>query len=608
MLKFLLTVPICFWLNHSTAQNNIQYFRDIDKKFSDKEISKIPFEKFERSDINFGKDVANHWFQITTQNPSNIEKKYYLEIKSPWLDSVKFYNSDQQIITKLSWKTPLEKRKYPHQNFILPLTLKPGEQLIIYTCFSQKVMLINGDIHVWNETDFYNEKIRSSSVFGTFTGLVIPIILFSFFMFLFTKDLTFLYYTLFVFFELLFIHAVVGNYLPYYQQENGLFDGSGFKEWTVWLAQFSYLFFVKKFTLGDYKLTGTIKIIWRITIILMLSIFLQKELISYYVTNFNHVPNALLMFTSFSFFSSIITSFIIVFTALKNRTNPVGTRLYLIGVTPLLIFSILSYSRNLGAIENQWFLGQEVQILCFSFDILVLMIGMGLNYKNLQSEKERQRHLAILNESNLLKEKERISRDLHDHVGSQLSILSSGLENATFLANKKKLDGARIQNLNDNVKLAVQSLRDSIWATQTEEISVTDFANRLTSYLAKSIPDSIEWEITTVKETNQILSSVTALNAFRIIQEALQNILKHARSSKIQIVIKTEELNISFKVEDNGIGFDQLIKFEQMEHLGLFNMKNRVENLHGKFELSSQINLGTSVAFTLPFLEIMDDK
>lgn len=474
MFKVRLILLFCLLLNFSTAQNTIQYFRDIDKTLTEKDISRIPFEKFERNDINFGKDKANHWFEIKILNPTAHRKKYFLEIISPWLDSVKFYDSNQHLLAKLSWQTPFENRLYPHQNFILPITVKPNDQSITYTCFSQKVMLINGNMHVWNESDFYEEKIRSSNLFGMFTGLVIPIIFFSFFMFLFTSDLTFLYFTIYVFFELLFIHAVVGNYLPFYQQGTFLFKGSGFKEGTLWVAQFSILLFVKKFTLGNYKLTGRLKFIWQITLFLMLSIFLQKELISYYATNYNYVPNPLLMFTSFSFFSSVITSFIIAFTALKKGTNPVGTRLYLIGVTPMLVFAILSYSRNLGAFKNQWFLSQEIQMLCFSFDVLVLMIGMGFNYKNLQFEKERQRHLAVQNELKLLKEKERISRDLHDHVGSQLTILSTGLENAAYLADKKTLDVGKIQNLNDNVKLAVQSLRDSIWATQTGEILVSD--------------------------------------------------------------------------------------------------------------------------------------
>lgn len=119
--------------------------------------------------------------------------------------------------------------------------------------------------------------------------------------------------------------------------------------------------------------------------------------------------------------------------------------------------------------------------------------------------------------------------------------------------------------------------------------------------MAKSIPENLEWEINATDEMNQILSSETALNAFRVIQEAIQNVLKHSRASKITIVIKEDSSAISVQITDNGIGFIQQFAPEGMQHLGLFNMRNRVENLSGKFELVSKVGEGTAVEFTLPF-------
>jgi signal transduction histidine kinase len=93
------------------------------------------------------------------------------------------------------------------------------------------------------------------------------------------------------------------------------------------------------------------------------------------------------------------------------------------------------------------------------------------------------------------------------------------------------------------------------------------------------------------------------INLYRIFQEALNNIVKHAQATRIEITIKKHSGRVTFRVDDNGRGFYRdhlLVKDTSSRGLGLTAIEERVRMLGGALEISSQEGQGTSITFVVP--------
>ena len=594
----LLFCGITLFTFRATAQNKIEYYRDFNKKYNIQSIEKVPFKELANGQINFGKDSSNHWLKIGLSNQENKEGRYYLELNAPWLDSVYFYSSDHSLIKKLSWTTPIKDRLYEHQNFILPITIKPHSDSVFYVKFFKKLMLIGGQIELEKEAIFLSRKTFNHVLYGLYSGIILTIVIFGIFMFMVNREAIYLSYSIYALSNNLFVLTLQGYFLSFYQEGLFYIPANELKDFFLWIDQIAILFFIRQFLWADILIQGWIKWLWRGTLILMASLVFQIIGMAYIYKIHNTVPNGLLLLATFSFFSSVITGFVLVIVAWLRRLNPTATTAYIIGIAPLLLLSIFSYSRNMGLVQNHWLLGEYAQITCVVFDILVLMIGLGFRYRNLRVEKEKQTYLAIENKLKLLQEKERISRDLHDNVGSQLTIISSGIDNAIYLVERHKLLPEKLLQINETVRETVQNLRDSIWATHQNAISIENFQSRLKQYLLKSIGENLAFRVS-FEGTSAILSSTLALTLFRIVQEAVQNSLKHARATEILINGRVDEERGKVEIIDNGKGFNTNEALET-ESYGLSNMKRRIEDLGGILIISSQIGHGTKVSLHFP--------
>lgn len=192
-------------------------------------------------------------------------------------------------------------------------------------------------------------------------------------------------------------------------------------------------------------------------------------------------------------------------------------------------------------------------------------------------------------------ERQRIAKDLHDSLGSQLTIVSTSLDNACFLAEKNRLTIDRLDAINADVREAVQSLRDIIWATDQTTIRVSMLYARMQQYLMKIFAEQeqILYKTTFLGEDKD-LNAVEALNLFRIFQEAIQNTLKHARASSIELLFESYLSVMKLKISDNGSGFDIGSQY-MYESFGLRNMKVRSEEINAELKIVSNINQGTTI-------------
>ena len=95
------------------------------------------------------------------------------------------------------------------------------------------------------------------------------------------------------------------------------------------------------------------------------------------------------------------------------------------------------------------------------------------------------------------------------------------------------------------------------------------------------------------------LGEAININVYRIIQEAMNNCLKHADASKVNIIIEKKDKNLYLEFADNGIGFNKSI-LSKTKQFGLVGIQERANSLRGKFELITAKNKGTILKFYIP--------
>lgn len=249
-----------------------------------------------------------------------------------------------------------------------------------------------------------------------------------------------------------------------------------------------------------------------------------------------------------------------------------------------------------NAQKQKWIIGLSIAVLS--------ILGFGFAFNKIREAKQKSilQEIEIEKQRDILKareiERQRIAKELHDSVGSQLTVVSTSLDNAFFLAENQKLVPQKLESINKDVREAAQSLRDTIWATHNTTIPVSNLFSRMQHYLQKVIKENSDTAVESSFSGKDIeLNSIQALNFFRIFQEAIQNIQKHAEASKVLLLIQNENDSLRMRIEDNGKGFGINTK-NLYENFGLSNMKTRSDEIGAKISIESTVDKGTVIEVT----------
>lgn len=238
-------------------------------------------------------------------------------------------------------------------------------------------------------------------------------------------------------------------------------------------------------------------------------------------------------------------------------------------------------------IKNQQ---QSIYILAFfALTILALVIAYTIYLKK-QKEKKLLEQQA---QQKLEKERLRIARDLHDHLGPELSLVSSRLDMLSFNNQEQKLAA-----LADVTRGAMDQLRDTIWSIRSEAITIADFAGKVREFANKRLEGTAIQFSDQCFDENRILSPNQALGLFRVCQEAINNVAKYANAQRVELLLHCKENDLIVQLTDDGRGFDpQTVK----KGYGLLNMQERIKEMNGKYALESN-EKGTSLYLEVPLI------
>lgn len=238
--------------------------------------------------------------------------------------------------------------------------------------------------------------------------------------------------------------------------------------------------------------------------------------------------------------------------------------------------------------------------------LIFLMVLLGLGFFIYYRQKNKTRHLqqeaklqAIYLEQQTQKrlqdQRDSIASDLHDNIGSQLTFIVSSLGNLKFGNLSKEVLSTKIDQISGFTVETVNELRDTIWAMNKESISIEELHSRIQNLFAKarqSCPTiEFEFNLDPHIDTELKLNSIEGVNFYRIVQEAVNNSIKYAKASKIEVDLFLEDEKIKLKVADDGVG----ISGENPFGNGMNTMKTRAQRIGKEFEIKSSEGQGTEI-------------
>ena len=244
-------------------------------------------------------------------------------------------------------------------------------------------------------------------------------------------------------------------------------------------------------------------------------------------------------------------------------------------------------------------------LLIFSFLAIIIVSLLLYNRHKLKQKELFQKELikqqelrskAIIEAEE--KERIRIAQELHDGIGQQLSAVKlnmSNLEANLKLQNEdqKLMMQNALALIDDSVK-EVRSVSHSMMPNALLKsglaAAVREFLNRI------GHTDKLKIELD-INGLNERLENTTEAILFRVLQEIVNNIMKHSQASIVNIQIIRHEQELTMMVEDNGIGFDVN---RASAGIGLKNIQSRIEYLNGTVHFDSQPGKGTTVSIEVP--------
>lgn len=213
------------------------------------------------------------------------------------------------------------------------------------------------------------------------------------------------------------------------------------------------------------------------------------------------------------------------------------------------------------------------------------------------SQRKLRRQLAELKvQEQMRNEKERISRDLHDNVGAQLTYVISSLDHLSYTLNRNagaEKESLKLEQLGEYTRGTMNQLRESIWAINSGQISLSELAGKWKQYLAQLSETNEKFAGKIIREgEDEILKPTIAIEVHRIVQEAITNAFKHSGGDRVEIVLSRTDQTVHISVRDNGSGVPE--HASKPGHYGLQNMRERAALINAHLTFSAA-NPGTTI-------------
>ncbi|MBI1286820.1 MAG: hypothetical protein GC178_04505 [Flavobacteriales bacterium] len=535
----------------------------------------------------FGFSENYFWILLTLPKDVSTSESYFLDIDNPHIDHIQAYcisNGKLSFLGRSGDRMPFSERTYQNRRNVFPVQFNSLEDRILLFVDKRNAS-VTVPLKLWESHAFFQHEARSNMVYGLYFGMLLIIILYSLLIFLVQRSGVYLWYMIYVLsmFLYLFTHVGYGFQFLFPNQ----FEWSNYLRLImIVLIVISQIRFTQLF-LPIRSVAIWVNRIYNFIIAALVGIVLWWILVpGLFTANTIIVINVIYGF--------IGLTAILLFVALIRSWKPDRTSVlfYTAAFGMNLLATFLMIAEEYGAIRLTWlplppiFIGSLFEILIFA---------VGLSYRSKLIGDDRRKLLADINHlqqhamqsfvRGMEEEKVRVANELHDDVASRLSLLKMKLTESS----DQELSG-QLAEIADGVRRISHQLNPVSLDDQT-------FLEKMKELVSEHRKSGMQIDLQ-VFDMRKSVPKETGLQLYRILQEALQNIRKHAKAKMVEVQLFQHENELVMTVEDDGAGFDQTKK--NTAGLGTKNMRLRAEQMKGEFSISSAVGEGTSIMVSVP--------
>jgi len=235
--------------------------------------------------------------------------------------------------------------------------------------------------------------------------------------------------------------------------------------------------------------------------------------------------------------------------------------------------------------------------IVFSLSLLLLILGVWvwfrMHKKRLLEKQYSLRFKSVIKTEQ--KERKRIAQELYNSIGQSISILKNQVEILKPKTDSEKIIHSKLLHQVDQVYDDLQNVSHNIMPNTLITLGIMPALKELITDM--NADGSLEIELKNQADLNS-LNEIQTINLFRIIQESLVNVIKHAKASLVTINFLNEKGMTRVKIKDNGIGMSSSA-IKNLKGIGWKNIISRVAVLSGDIDVVSQPNQGTSITVSI---------
>lgn len=522
---------------------------------------------------SFGITTSTLWTRTTVKNSSSKPYNLLVLLNNHQLNNIIFYEiQSKKVINKIITGDTKNYNSRPINNrkFLYPKTLNKNESITLICEIENNGASMIAPIEIWETSYFYKSEITSNFlIFFVIIGMGFCFLIGLLALILLKKKIYGLY-AVYAFTVFLFLLGDTGYLFQFF---TGSFPNfHAFIRITVVPLSLVFLIFLSKEILTLKTLVPKINI-WLRYLAYFFILYITVENLTYFTGN---TTEFLKKIEYISLAIAVLSMIIIAFYLLsKNKVNKILVSIYLFAFMPTLVTIALFSAKELNLIEISI---STIDLMYYSVLFEAIILGISILYAtkkefdeiNLAKSKMlkslKQYSLALLSAQE--NERQRIAYELHDGIGQNLLLIKNNLLQ----------DSNATSDLLDSSIEVIRNLSQNLYPVEIQKLGLTkaivhviNNVNELTQIYITENVDQIDDFFNSENEKKHL---------YRIIQEAINNIIKHSEATAAKITIKRDGNSLKIKIQDNGLGFNINLS-KNKNTLGIRSIAERLELLNG---------------------------
>lgn len=586
--------------NFINIADNIDVLEDKTCVLTIRQISSLKYDKkffkSNQSILHFGFTKSAYWLRFTVEN--NSEDSLWLQLEHAFIPYADLYfknTRDRWQVYHAGYKVPLSNKLIKDHFQTFPLH---KGKYIYYVRLIPYVHPI--PVKLWNSKSYQLTRNRERIVYGMYLGILFFAIAIHLFLFITLKFSYYLIYCLLIFSYTCSSAGVLEGYILYFFPTIDLmycYKLIPVIDMPILLIYCMSFLDVKKI---NSKLYNTTNVICVLLLVYMVILNFIPALIIIFI---NYIL-ALLVFAWACYIGILVGRsgnrlgyyytftytvwFVLLFLEELNIQFGYPSHLFEITYVSIAILIEAFLLALLLAKRFQWN-KQEDENIKFELQTNIFQIQQRFDKEILQTQLEIQEQTF-----------NNISQEIHDNIGQSLSVINLYLQTIDSPLNKE--DTQKITNSINLLSKVVRELRDlaqSLNSDYIRSVGLSSAVQQQLNLLYKTAVYQIQF---LANEEVEIRDLDKQLLIFRIVQELLNNIIKHAEATFIKVTLEYDFAKLFIEVYDNGKGFDfdKIKSSKQVNGLGLKNISNRLNLINGSFIIDSQPLNGTKISISIP--------